>query len=123
MYRVYRSIRKSNIDHIDLDNIGISWAKDESSAEMHADQFMEKYIILSAIVNVEQIDIPQTNGQWESEYANENEVVLKPYQDIILEFRGKKYRVNTGHGNNNDETRPEPIECDPTEITDYLEKV
>lgn len=122
-YRVYRSLRVKSIEDIDMDNLGIAWAQDENAADGFSYQFGENYIIVSAIVSEYQIDFDQTCAQWDSkEHGNEGEVVLKELEDIEVEYQGYQYHGNTGVEVNN-ETRPEPIKCNPNKITQYLETV
>ena len=132
LYRVSRAIFAESIEDIDFENIGINWAIDANAADDFALQFKGsrgKYFVFEAIVNESQIDIAQTNGQWNSEHSYENEVVLKEYEDIevflmddeMLLPTGEKYSANTGVAKF-DETRPDPIPCDEDEILEQLEK-
>ena len=118
-YRVYRTIRANEIN---TDEIGQSWCSDDLAAEMFADQFMEDYKLISAVVTADQIDIAQTNAQWNSkEHSSEMEVVLNSFTDIEVEIDGEIVTANTGEQVSDDETRPNPVECEVSEITDYLE--
>ena len=118
-YRVYRTIRANEIN---TDEIGQSWCSDDLAAEMFADQFMEDYKVVSALVTADQIDIAQTNAQWNSkEHSSEMEVVLNSFTDIEVEIDGEIVTANTGEQVSDDETRPNPVECEVSEITDYLE--
>ena len=118
-FRVYRSIRANEIN---TDEIGQSWAMDQTSAEQFAMQFMEDFKIISALVTADQIDIAQTNAQWNSkEHASEMEVVLNSFTNIEVEIDGEIVTANTGEQVSDDETRPNPVECEVSEITDYLE--
>jgi len=119
-YKIYRSIRASNAESIDFSNIGISWAQSYDAADRHAEQFGEDYIIIESIVDESAINIPQTNAQWESEHANECEVVLFAHVDLSVILNGDFYNANTG-ASRNDETRPQEIDCDPDSVLDYLE--
>jgi hypothetical protein len=123
-YRVYRSIRVNSIKSVNMDQVGVSWAVDELSADRFGNQHWDDFLIVSAIVNLSNINITQTNAQWESpEFCLENEVVLNEFQNITVEFGGKKYNANTYTDNKNDETRPNDLKCIASEVTDYLETI
>ena len=120
-FRVYRSFRSEKIDTTE---IGQSWAMDECSASSFSRQFGVDYIVVSAIVTADQINIAQTNAQWNSkEHASEMEVVLNSFTDIQVEIDGEIITANTGDQVSYDETRPAPVDCDPSEVTDYLEQI
>ena len=123
-YKVYRSIRISDISELNTESLGISWSADEISAINYSEQFMEDFIVISANVTSEQINIEQTLAQWEQkEYEHENEVVLKEFVDITFEHEGNILNGNTGAMNDGDfETRPNPINCEEYEVLDYLDE-
>lgn len=120
-YTIYRAVFTDTIDDVDLSNIGTNWAVEQFYAEDFADQFLDRgnYIVLSAKVTADQINIAQTNGQWNSEHAGEGEVVLMEGVDISVEHDETTYQANTGLADF-DESRPDPEECEESEITDYL---
>ncbi|MCA1763879.1 MAG: hypothetical protein LC664_12930 [Flavobacteriales bacterium] len=121
-FRIYRSIRVESIKDVSMENIGISWCSDESVADDFSRQFNDDYIVVSAIVTEDQIDIAQTNAQWNSEHMGECEVVLKTGQDITIEFEGRKFEATTGYEDAwKDESRPEAEECESTEVINHLE--
>lgn len=124
-FRIYRSLRVENIEDVIFENIGISWGADELAAEKFADQFNTDYIIISADVTSDQINISQTNAQWNNkDQGNEEEVVLNENIDIEIEYEGKKYQANTGWMSDGEiETRPRPEECEVSYVTDYLNEV
>jgi len=129
-YYIYRAIFADSIEDIDFDNLGQSFAQDGSLAENYAigkDRVTDgSYFIIEAKVNDSNIDIAQTNGQWESEYKDEGEVVLESHQEIeVTVYQDNEELItrtaNTGvHRDVSDETRANPVECDTEEITDYL---
>jgi len=122
-FRIYRSIRVSNIEDVNMDRIGISWCSEKSIADDFSRQFNEDYIVVSAIVTADQIDIAQTNAQWESEHMGECEVVLKSGEDIAVEFEGRDFEATTGFEDAwKDESRPEAVDCEAYEVTDHLEE-
>jgi len=121
-YRIYRAIRVNKIEEVNFSEMGISWAVDELSAINFGEQFGQDYIVVSAMVDASQINIGQTNAQWlSSEHGSEGEVVLNNLQDIVVEFDGQSFQARIDDRNiNSDETRPAPVECEQSEITDYL---
>lgn len=124
MYRIYRAIKVSNFQEINLEKMGISWAADELSAIKFGEDFQTEFLIVSAVVTANQINIAQTNAQWNSkQHSSEGEVVLNDLQDIVVEFEGETYNGRIDDENSaNDETRPDAEPCDELEITSYLEK-
>lgn len=130
-FKIYRAIFAESIEDIDYDNLGQSFAQDASLVEDFARgrdrvSTLENYFVIEAEVTAENIDIAQTNGQWLGEYANEGEVVLESNQEIkVRVFQDDEeilIRVaNTGFRRDvNDETRSLPVDCEVSEITDYL---
>ena len=124
-YTIYRAIFADNIGDIDLENIGQSFAQHETLAEEFSNQFFHRgnYFIVKAEVTESQINIDQTNAQWNAkDWSKEGEVVLKPHQEIKVTIGGNTMLANTGFCRfADDETRPNPIDCDPCEVTDYLQ--
>jgi hypothetical protein len=130
-YTIYRAIFADSIEDIDFENLGQSFAQDASLAEKFAKgrkavSTIKNYFLIEAKVTTNQIDIAQTNGQWESEYSEEGEVVLESHQKIMITVYQDNEKItslnaNTGyHRDENDETRAEPISCNATAVTDYL---
>lgn len=121
-FRIYRSIRVQNIEDVNLNKLGISWAAGESEAADFSHQFGVDYIVISAVVTEDMIDIAQTNAQWnDNDTSHEGEVVLKDLQDITIEYNNIQYEGRIDDMGN-DDTRPHPEECEATEITEYLEE-
>lgn len=124
-YTIYRVIFADSIEDIDFDNLGQSFAQDESLAESFAEDFLGSrgnYFMIEAEVTADQINIAQTNAQWLSkDWAGEGEIVLNENEEININIDGEEMTANTGFCRyEDDETRPLPIECDESEITDYL---
>lgn len=121
-YRIYRSIRVNNFNEVNLEKMGVSWAVGEWEADRFSAQFNQDYILVSAVVSADQINIAQTNAQWGSkDVQHEGEVVLNDLQDIEIEYQGKVYQAFIDQ-QGNDESRPEPISCEDSFVTDYLEE-
>lgn len=121
-YRIYRSIRVNNFNEVNLEKMGVSWAVGEWEADRFSAQFNQDYILVSAVVSADQINIAQTNAQWASkDVQHEGEVVLNDVQDIEIEYQGKVYQAFIDQ-QGNDESRPEPISCEDSFVTDYLEE-
>jgi len=121
MYKVYRAIRATNVN---TDAIGISWAIDQLAAENFGEQFGEPFIVISAYVKANQINVPQTNAQWLSiEHCTEQEVVLHEHEDISIIVEGEVINnANTGAMPQSQiETRPDPEQCRKKEILNHLE--
>lgn len=123
-YTIYRAIFAESIEDIDFDNLGQSFAQDDSMAENFAIQWVVRgsYFMVEAEINEAQINIAQTNAQWNSkDWGNEGEVVLNENEEISIIVDDNKMTANTGFCRyENDETRPLPLDCDSEEITDYL---
>lgn len=123
-YTIYRAIFADSIEDIDLENLGQSFAIDEALAENFAEGFLGSrgnYFIIEATVTEDQINIAQTNAQWESEWENEGEVVLNENESVSIVVDSEEMTANTGFCRyENDESRPTPVECEQSEITDYL---
>lgn len=124
-YTIYRAIFADSVEDIDFDNLGQSFAQDESLAESFAEDFLGSrgdYFMIEAEVTADQINIEQTSAQWLSkDWAGEGEVVLNENVEINIKVDGEEMTANTGFCRyEDDETRPRPIECDESEITDYL---
>ena len=122
-YRIYRSIRVESVEQVNFDSIGISWAADELSAINFSEQFGSDFIVVSAVVSCDEININQTNAQWNSkDQQHESEVVLKENIDFQIEFEGNKYNANTGWMSDSEkESRPNPEYCEVSYVTDFLE--
>jgi len=123
-YTIYRAVFADSIEDIDFDNLGQSFAISEFDAINFADQWNDRgnYFMIEAEVTEAQINIAQTNAQWDSkDWGNEGEVVLTEHQEINITVYGEKKIANTGFCRyENDETRPNPIECAPFAVTDFL---
>ena len=124
-YTIYRAIFAESIEDIDFDNLGQSFAQYASLAEKFASQWFHRgnYFIIEAKVTENQINISQTNGQWNShDYKDEGEIVLNENEEINITVDGEEMIANTGFCRyDKDETRPDPVDCDASEITDYLD--
>jgi hypothetical protein len=115
--RIYRIIELSG--KLEKNNLGVSWSFDMKAAEDFAHNMMmdtDNCILISAVVNFDQIDWEQTTANMQiSDYEEEFECFLKTNENIQVEviwagseveqWEDEQFHGNTGNDEKEDETR------------------